>query len=39
MSRIPERDLVSVAIAAERLMAAQIKRIKKVAEMLLALDA
>jgi hypothetical protein len=37
--RITDRDLIAVAIAAEHLMAAQINRFKKVAEMMLARDA
>ena len=34
--RITDRDLVAVAVAAEHLMAAQIHRFKKVAEMIMA---
>lgn len=37
-TRITDRDLVAVAIAAEHLMAAQIHRFKKVAEMMLTRD-
>ena len=36
--RITDRDLISVVIAAEHLMAAQIHRFKKVAEMMLTRD-
>jgi len=34
--RITDRDLVAVAVAAERPMAAQIHQFKKVAELMLA---
>ena len=36
--RITDRDLIAVAIAAEHLMAAQIHRFKKVAEVMMARD-
>ena len=36
--RITDRDLVAVAVAAEHLMAAQIHRFKKVAEVIMARD-